>query len=169
MFAGHVFVEGFMIFPTVSGTALSGQLHTLPFSLRGEFNIVVLAFEVVHQLLVQTWMSALEDLQDLYPRLAFYEVPTLWPYSEEQRLIIDMGMRQAVANPLLEDHVIPLYVDKGLFRQLLDLPTENTIYLLLIDREGEVFWRTTGELTQEKLESLIRTLDRVFDADNERL
>ncbi len=158
-----------MIFPTVSGTALSGQPHTLPFSLRGEFNVVVLAFEVVHQFMVQTWVTALEDLQDLYPRLAFYEAPTLWPYSEEQRLIIDMGMRQAIANPFMEDHVIPLYVDKGLFRQMLELPTENTIYLLLVDREGEVFWRTTGELTADKLENLIRTLDRVFNVDNLRL
>jgi len=155
-----------MIFPTVSGTALSGHPHTLPFSLRGEFNVVVLAFEVMQQMMAQPWFTALEDLQDLYPRLSFYEVPTLWPYSEEQRLIIDMGMRQAITDPFMEDRVIPLYVDKALFRQLLDLPSEDTIYVLLIDREGEIFWRADSELTSEKLESLIRTLDRVFNIDN---
>lgn len=156
-----------MYFPTVSGTSLAGREFTLPFSLDGEFNIVILAFEPVHQLLLQSWLPSLENLRLKYERLAYYQLPTLWAYSDEQRHIIDIGMRQAIPNPRLHDRVIPLYVQKDQLREVLELPNESTIYILLIDREGEILWRADGVITPEKLESLTRLLDQVHDRDNE--
>lgn len=156
-----------MFFPTVSGASLSGREHTLPFSLEGEFNVVMLAFEPVHQMLLQSWLPALENLKVKYPRFAYYELPTLWDLDEEQRKMIDIGMRQAIPNPRMHDIVITLYVQKDTLLNLLDFPDESTIYVLLIDREGEILWRSDGVITPQKLESLTRLLDQVYDRDNE--
>jgi predicted transcriptional regulator len=53
---------------------------------------------------------------------------------------------------------ITLYVDKAAFRQALELPHEEDIYVLLVDREGNVLWRAEGAFTPEKGESLAAVL-----------
>jgi hypothetical protein len=39
------------------------------------------------------------------------------------------------------------------------LPSEDTIYALLVDRAGNVLWRAEGVLTEEKEQVLQRALD----------
>ena len=53
---------------------------------------------------------------------------------------------------------ITLYVDKPAFRRALELPHEEDIYVLLVDREGKVFWRAEGAFAPEKGESLAAAL-----------
>jgi hypothetical protein len=47
-----------------------------------------------------------------------------------------------------------LYLDKSAFREALDLPDEDDIYVLLVDGQGNVVWRTQGTMTTEAGASL---------------
>ena len=44
--------------------------------------------------------------------------------------------------------------DKDAYRQALQIPSEDTIVLLLIDRMGTIFWRTEGPFDDAKAATL---------------
>jgi len=54
---------------------------------------------------------------------------------------------------------ITLYLEKPAFRRALQLPREDTIYALVVDRTGNVLWRAEGPCTDEKAQSLERALE----------
>jgi hypothetical protein len=155
-----------MIFPTVFGSNLSGQEYTVPYGLEGEFNVLLVAFEPSHQFQLQSWMPSLERLHDQYPRLWYYQLPTLWSYGDEQRSMIDAGMRRAITDPDAREIVITLYLDKTVFADLLGFTSEDVIYVLLVDREGEILWRTEGMCTVAKRDELEQTLHEIFAVDD---
>lgn len=156
-----------MFFPNVSGSNLAGRAFYLPFDLDGEYNLVMLAFEPGHQLLMASWLPTFELLTKLYNNVNHYELPTLWDYNEAQRALIDNGMRRMILDPAMRERVVTLYVDKAHFAELLELPDEDTIYVFLIDHEGEIHFRAEGSATQESRAALVdkmRELQEIADA-----
>lgn len=155
-----------MIFPTVHGENLSGRVYTVPFSLEGEYNLLMVAFEPSQQFLLRTWVPFLMQLVAQYRSFRYYELPTLGVVTQDQRQYIDHAMRRNILDPNIRDLVITLYVDKVAFCKALDLRSETTIYLFLIDHEGEILWRAEGIATPYKKEELTRTLLRLFNTND---
>lgn len=53
-----------------------------------------------------------------------------------------------------------LYTDKKRFRLALDLPSEDHIYVLRVDRRGEVLWRTAGAYRSDPAKELTATVEQ---------
>lgn len=66
------------------------------------------------------------------------------------RTFVNEGMRAGIPDPTARERTITLYLDKPAFRETLDLPTEDDVYVLLVNRRGEVLWRAQGAFTPEK-------------------
>jgi hypothetical protein len=145
-------------FPNVTGKNLLRQQVTLPEDLSGDLNVLVIAFQRWHQGMIETWVPFLRELEQTLPRVRYYELPTLERFNPWSRTVINEGMRAGIPDPLARERTITLYVDKTTFRRILDLPNEDTIYVLLVDRTGRVVWRAEGGLTAEKGNSLVRAL-----------
>lgn len=156
-----------MIFPTTCGTNLTGREFVLPFTLEGEYNLVMISFEPAQQFLLRTWLPLLSQLAEDHSTFRFYELPTLGHMSQDQKSFIDSGMRRGISDPSLREVVITVYVNKPEFCQMLDIRTENTIHLLLIDHEGEILWRCEGIATQYKKDDLIRNIQRIYATHEE--
>jgi hypothetical protein len=152
-----------MIFPTVCGENLTGRQFVVPYTLEGEYNLVMVAFEPAQQFLLRTWLPVLSQIAEQQSSFRFYELPTLGNLTEDQRIFIDHGMRRSISDPDIREIVITLYVDKIAFCKALDIRTENTIHLFLIDHEGEVLWRCEGIATQYKKEDLLRGIQRIYE------
>lgn len=74
------------------------------------------------------------------------------------RWFIDSGMRRGIPDPNARARTITLYIDKKPFEQALQLPTEKTVYALLVDRSGKVLWRAEGLFDESKANSLREAL-----------
>lgn len=133
-----------MRFPTVKGSNLAGKEFTLPADFEGELNVVALAFQMWHQNEVNTWMPFFEQMEHQVPGLRAYELPVLRSMNRVSQWMIDQGMRGGIPDLATRSRTITLYTDKERFRQALELSNENHIYVLLVDRHGEVLWRTEG-------------------------
>jgi hypothetical protein len=59
---------------------------------------------------------------------------------------------------MARERTITLYLDKRSFREALQLPGEDDIYVLLLDRRGQVLWRTEGSFALEKGDALTATV-----------
>jgi hypothetical protein len=136
-----------LLFPTVHGENLSGRQMTLPRDFEGRANIVIVAFYREQQLLVNSWLPAIQELQEKYPELHVYELPTIKTGYVLMKWIIDNGMRSGIRDVKTRDHTITLFTDTKKFRANLALPTDQTIYVLLVDSTGNVRWKTDGSMT----------------------
>jgi len=143
-----------MQFPTVAGKNLERNSFHLPRDLDGQLNVLLIAFQRWHQSLVDTWVPFLQRLEAEHPELRYYELPTIQHLNPLSRVFINEGMRAGIPDPTARERTITLYVDKEAFRRTLHLPHEEDIYVLLVDRQGEVLWQVTGALKPDKAASL---------------
>jgi hypothetical protein len=153
-----------MIFPAVNGSNLSGREYALPADFEGELNIVAIAFQMWHQNEVNTWMPLLEQLERRLPGLLAYELPVIRSMNRFNQWVIDQGMRGGIPDRATRDRTITLYLDKERFRQALNLPDENHIYVLLVDRQGRVHWQTSGPYSPDKAVSLLAAAEQQLAA-----
>jgi hypothetical protein len=146
--------ETAMQFPSVTGSNLQRRKLDLPEGFEGELNLVLIAFQQWQQRQVDTWIPFAKQLEEAHSLLRYYELPTIQRLNALARTFINEGMRAGIPDPVARERTITLYVDKNAFKQALQLPREDDIYVLLLDRRGRVLWRAEGSFTQEKGESL---------------
>lgn len=148
-----------MKFPEISGSNLEGENYTLPYDLKGELNIIIIPFLRQQQYSVNKWAAYLANVKKSYSFIDFYEVPTLAVGYGLMRFMIDGGMRAGIPNPDTREHTITLYTNKAKFKKKLGIKTEKKIYLYLVNRKGKILWQSEGEITEEKKNSLVKTLE----------
>ncbi|MFX0176471.1 MAG: hypothetical protein ACFE85_09605 [Candidatus Hodarchaeota archaeon] len=143
-----------MMFPEVSGQNLEFENFELPYSLKGELNLVIIPFRRWHQDLVDEWSIYLNTLEKKYPNFRYYEVPTLSNGYKIMRFMIDGGMRAGIPNKRVRERTITTYINKSKFKKELNINSENTIYLFLVNKKGEIIWRSEGEFDKIKANAL---------------
>lgn len=148
--------DAILIFPEVSGKNLNGKEFQLPGDLEGKVNLVIIAFERWQQQLVDTWLSPADSLASRVPGLVVYELPTLRRMNAVNRWFIDQGMRSGIPDEIARHRTITLYINKAPFREVLEIKSEETIHLFLLDDEGRVRWRARGGAERAQVKSLER-------------
>jgi len=131
-------------FPQVTGESLAGKRFDLPREFEGDLNIVLVAFKRDQQRDVDSWMPFLKKLTRTGTNVRIYEIPTLGRGYRLMRPMIDGGMRRGIPDPSVRAATITLYLNKTPFRSALQIPTEDSIYVLLVDRDGAVHARAAG-------------------------
>jgi len=143
-----------MQFPTVTGANLQRKKLNLPQDFQGELNLVFIAFQQWQQTQVDTWIPFARQLEETHAGVCYYELPTIQRLNVLARTFINEGMRAGIPDPIARERTITLYLDKNSFRKALELPSEDDIYVLLLDRRGQVLWRTEGSFAWDKGDSL---------------
>jgi hypothetical protein len=150
-----------MEFPVVTGSNLLRQKLQLPADLQGELNLLLIPFYQWHQALVDSWAPLAAELEMNTTGFRFYELPVIQRMNPFARTFINEGMRAGIPNQSTRQRTITLYIDKAAFCQALELPGEDTIYAVLVDRQGHVFWKTQGAFSAEKGQELLAALEEL--------
>lgn len=150
-----------MTFPTVNGSNLQRAKLTLPQDFEGEYNLLFIAFQQWQQDEVNTWIALAESLETQFPGLVYYELPTIRALNAFSKFFINEGMRAGIPNQKSRERTITLYLDKDDFRNALSLDDESHIYILLIDHQGNEYWRSRGPLRQSSDAGLLESLTRL--------
>ncbi len=150
--------QGQAHFPILTGIDLLGNTRKIPQTLSGQLNIVVVAFEREQQVDVDTWIMSVTDILQSYDSVGFYEIPLIYEVNAAYRAWINNGMRSGIEDAVSRERTITVYTDREQFIGLMNMST-NDIYVLLLDRQGKILWRTQGIATTENtvfLENAIR-------------
>ncbi len=147
-----------MRFPQVTGSNLLRQKVALPDDLQGDLNILLMAFHQWQQAWVDLWIPFARQIEQSFPGVQFYELPVIYKMNFFSQTFLNEGMRAGIPNPTTRQKTITLYLDKPSFRRALDIPHEDTIWVLLLDRQGNILWRTDGAYSQEKGDALFKTI-----------
>jgi ATP10 protein len=153
-----------MRFPQVTGSNLLRQKVTLPDDLRGELNILFVAFYQWHQAQVDSWIPLARQFEKSFPGVQFYETPVIQKMNLISKTFINEGMRAGIPNQTTREKTITLYIDKEEFRRALDIPNEENIWVLVLDGAGNVLWRTQGAYSPEQGEALLHAIQEQHPA-----
>lgn len=147
-------------FPSVTADTLSKVTVHLPADFAGtNANLVLVAFERDQQKDVDTWAPAATKLVKDQPGFRFYELPVLPRRDILYRWWLNTAMRSGVSDDAARARTIPLYIGKEDFRKSLQIPSEKTITALLLDKKGDVIWRSEGVWNEEKQKELLAALE----------
>lgn len=148
-------------FPLVNGTNLLGELLSLPIDLTGEFRFIVMPFDEQQQIRAAEWLPIAEELAAQHPDLAYYDVSVLPAVNPLVRTLITGGMAAIISDEALRGISIMLFLDDlDLFLSALAIHDRDAIQLFLLNSDGEVLWRATGDYTPETAASLAAALTR---------
>ncbi len=143
-----------MKLPNITGSNLLRRKVELPADLQGKINLLCIAFYQWQQMEVDSWAPLSQELEQTQPDFHFYELPTIQRRNVLAQAFINEGMRSGIPDPATRERTITLYIDKQAFQHALSMPDEDHIYILLVDRAGNVLWQARGENTQENSASL---------------
>lgn len=147
-------------FPLVSGFNLNRQEYEFPRDFEGDLNLIIVPFQQYHQRIVNTWIPSAQEIEASFPGFIYYELPTINEMPILSRTFINEGMRAGIPDQTARERTITLYLDKQEFKAALGIPSEDDIYLFLVDRQGEILWNATGEFTTQKADSLLESIQR---------
>ena len=148
-----------MQFPEISGHNLLRSNMNLPADFEGKLNIVFIAFQRWQQNDIDSWLPFINELKKAYSGIQTYELPVIYRMNRLSRFFINEGMRAGIPNHDTRAHTITLYTDRKAFRSQLHLPSDDTIYLLLVDEQGKVVWRCEGPITNQKATNLKQQIE----------
>lgn len=146
-------------FPKVNGHNLLRSNMQLPGDFEGSLNIVFVAFQRWQQSDIDSWLKLTAELEASHPEIRTYELPVIYHMNRLSRFFINEGMRAGIPNKKTRAHTITLYTDRKAFRSQLQLPSADTMYILLVDDEGKVVWRCEGPLTDKKATILSQQIE----------
>jgi hypothetical protein len=153
--------DGNSRFPIVSGYNLERQAFEFPRDFSGELNLVIIPFQQYQQRTVNTWIPTLQEIEASFPGFIYYELPTITGMPAVSRTFINEGMRAGIPDKTARERTITLYLNKEAFKTALDIPSEEEIYLFLVDRDGNILWRVTGAYSPEKANDLVDIIQHV--------
>ena len=148
-----------VLFPTVAGSNLERRRFRLPGDLEGELNWLILAFWQRHQGAVDTWMPLAKQLEERHPGFITYELPVIQSRSRVSQWFIDSGMRAGIPDPHVRSRTITLYLNKAPFLKSLEIDNDDAIQSVIVNRSGEVLWRTAGPRSAESEADLVAFLE----------
>jgi hypothetical protein len=146
------------VFPPLPARNLNGRALALPGSFAGVRNIVLVAFRREHQQMVDSWFPALEPLLAAHPDLRAYEVPILASGYTFVRPFIDGGMATAIPNSAVRERTLTVYTNVTKVIAALQIGSPETISILLVDRNGQISWRSEGAYAADKGAGLAQVL-----------
>ena len=150
-----------MKFPQIIAENLNKEEVDVPNGLQGSPKLLIVPFQRWHQGVVDSWVPFLESVIKEYPSFDFYELPTIRKMNFMYRRFLDGGMRAGIPSIETRRRTITLYIDKESFKNTLEIPTEDTIHLFLVDSEGNITWRNEGGVTEEKARALSNAIKAI--------
>ena len=154
-----------MQFPTYTFSNLAKQKKKIPDELKGDFKLMIVAFQRDQQALVDTWFPIADKLEEIYKepgkKFNYYEIPTIYKMGFIRRALLNAGMRTGVREQAARERTFTIYIDKDPFKQILHIPHENDIYLFLLDGNGKIIWRCQGKHSNENEKSLVQYLEKL--------
>lgn len=145
--------------PVVAGKDLNGTPWVVPAGLPGNRTLVLVGFEESQQKAIDTWTQGL-GLNASKNTIPWVEMPLIDNPGMLMRWFINTGMRGGIKDPLIRSRVWTAYTSKRTFMRACGMFSEETIFALVVDRNGQVLAIERGEYSKGGKARLLRALWR---------
>jgi hypothetical protein len=144
--------------PELRGEYLSGRKAVLPDDASGRAALLLVGFSYASRKPVEAWTKRFRAEFNDKTQVTFYQVPMLGGAARMGKWFIEGGMRRGTPKAD-QENVITVYGGTDAWRQRLgvkagDAKTEDSAYLVLLDRKGNVAWRHAGPFEEAAYQAL---------------
>lgn len=151
--------------PELRGEYLSGRKAVLPGDATGRAALLLVGFSYASRKPVEAWSQRFRAEFADKTLVTYYQVPMLGGAARMGKWFIEGGMRRGTAKADYEN-VITVYGGTDAWRQSLgvkaDTKAEDTAYLVLLDRKGNVAWRHAGPFEESAYQALAAQVRKVL-------
>ncbi len=156
-----------LLFPTISGQAISGESFTAPAGFDGSYALVIVPFDREQQERAIDWLVPAQTLAADYAGLSFYSVAALPDLTPFVRTLVIGGLDVALRDPVLRAVTVVTFLsDQSVFVGALELPDTEAIAVLLLDARqesrGTVLWLERGDYSTAAESALRDALDTLY-------
>lgn len=145
-------------FPVVSGNNLLREEYLIPQDLKGELNLLFVPFLQEQQPIINAWVPFAQEVERMHPNIAYYEFPTIYQMPAVSRVFLNEGMRAGIPDPVSRERTITLYIDLDQFMQATGIQGKQDMHVLLINKKGDILWRTINRIDESKKAELLSAI-----------
>lgn len=139
-------------FPSIQGNNLNKEKKVVPDDFVDKNLVVIVAFQQWHQSLVDESILLLEE-NGLGKTHNIIEVPTVQKTNKLAEIYLDGIMRAGIRDDRIRNRTITAYLDKNQFLEILDIPSDETIYWFLIEKNSkDILARGYGIIAEKDLD-----------------
>lgn len=139
-------------FPSIQGNNLNKEKKVVPDDFVDKNLVIIVAFQQWHQPLVDESILLLEE-NGLGETHNIIEVPTVQKTNKLAEIYLDGIMRAGIRDDRIRNRTITAYLDKNQFLEILDIPSDETIYWFLIEKNSkDILARGYGIIAEKDLD-----------------
>ncbi len=139
---------GPVLIPPLHGTTFVGEAVALPDALRGKVGVLIVGFSQGSRAEVAEWGHRLADDAERPAGLEFYEMPVLESVPRLLRGWVTKKIKESVS-ARGQAHFLPVEDHEAEWKRVAGFRAADDAYVLVVDGNGVVRWRTQGGLTDQ--------------------
>jgi hypothetical protein len=143
------------VFPAITSYSLDKQKVNLPAGMEGQTDLLLISFQTEQEKDIDSWLPAAQALQHSNFTFRYYELPVFGKENFIFRWWDTSSLRSDETDPEILHWIVPLFVDRHKLARDLQAPNEKQVLVLLVNRQGQILWRSSGPMTQDKRTSLM--------------
>ena len=143
--------------PLLHAHDLNGKSWVLPNDLQAKKTLILVAFERQQQDSVNSWIYHLK-LRSPKNKITWIEIPLLQNPWKLVAPWIHNGMRRGITEEALRSHVWTIYTNRSSFLKELSLPSAKVITILVVDKNGIILEKVSGDYTKDKAQVILKIL-----------
>lgn len=116
--------------------------------------LVIMADEYKLQPRINTWLTWLKQVQQTYPKLAFYEIPVVDEKYKSYWPTIRLFMKRQLPDSSFYSVTLPYFISPVKAHQYYHTSAKQ-IHVWLTNSAGQVLYQTSGELTPVKQQAIL--------------
>jgi hypothetical protein len=156
--------------PSTRGTHLSGQTITLPQDLNTRFTVLILGFSRKSSQSSTEWGKSIEEDLGTDRNVTWLAVPILPDLPRPLRGVLVRAFHKAVPASLQASFVL-VFENDSEWKTAVSFDAEDDAYVLLVNQQGDILWRTHGPVSREQMSELQQAMMRISSqpvADEQR-
>ena len=146
-----------MTIPRLHARDLNGNNWVIPHNLPAEKTLLLFAFKREQQNSIDSWIDGL-GLRAPESKIAWIEIPLLQKSWKLLRSWIDQRMKRGITDYDLRGHVWTIYTNRDSFLKDIGLTSANSIYALVVRKDGTVLSSAFGEYASSAGEIVLKAL-----------
>jgi len=144
--------------PPLHGTTLTGEKVDLPKCLKGRVGVLVLGFSQASRDAVAEWGKRLTGEYRTSATVVYYEMPVLESVPHLLRGFVLKQIQKSVPEPG-RSRFIPILDHEADWKKASGFVKPDDAYVLVVDAEGDVAWKTEGGATDAAVAEVLRRVD----------
>lgn len=147
--------------PTLPVTTLSERPLRLPADLPPVPVLFIVGFSRAARAQTQPWVARIHKVYSARTDMGYYQAAVIEDVPRLMRGVVSSRIRRGVS-PDLHNHFVLVSEQAQQWRELADAADPDSAYLLLLDRDRRLAWRSAGPLTEQHYAAFAAHLEQLI-------